>query len=65
MLSNVLGAKEARRVWIIDSYNLNLREYLSDFKFQIFLASLLHHVSRLLQAVFKLEPSHFPIMSLY
>jgi len=23
----------------LDSYNLNLREYLSDFKFQIFLAS--------------------------
>ncbi len=25
---------------ILDSYNLNLREYLSDFKFQIFLARL-------------------------
>ena len=24
----------------LDSYNLNLREYLSDFKFQIFLASI-------------------------
>jgi hypothetical protein len=28
----------ARDLQHLDSYNLNLREYLSDFKFQIFLA---------------------------
>jgi hypothetical protein len=34
-------AKETDKLFLLDSYNLNLREYLSDFKFQIFLDRLL------------------------
>jgi hypothetical protein len=37
--------KKGAKYWVLlnalDSYNLNLREYLSDFKFQIFLARVL------------------------
>jgi hypothetical protein len=33
---------------MLDSYNLNLREYLSDFKFQIFLARIKRFSIRLL-----------------